>query len=705
MKFKRILIALCALALICVLCLSACKQKEQDGTDSASPAPLGINLSEYTVVRSTDAKQKLAEICVEFAESLSRITDSKINVGNDTNANDAPEILIGDTTRPESAEAKARIEGEGYIITQIGKKIVINASNGMILEDAMNFFLESAITKLSDNTFEIPTEYKSNPYSSLSVLSSGKTDYALIYAKDDEKFNKELAEGVAAKLAKISNGSFTVLPESQKSDAKNHIFIGNIEGLRDTRFNYYQYGVAINGNDIYLCGANRTLLSKSCEAFGTRMSRYGELVKKSTSDITVYYTELFTLSDTELYFDIPLPEGLTPVSMQTRVGGAVLVYQDTEQSVFQAYASSLQSTGFESQMTNENAVGKYALYRKGDNAAYFYYLNETKDFYVTFEKYQDIPTWTSSNKTVSTPTMTQLGYEYTSVKEFISNGMCYITALEDGSYVIVDGGRRDDQKQDLADELYEYLKANNKRADKSIVISAWIITHGHVDHYQTLEFFGQKYGDKVILEYLMYCYPDEIELRHEENSGDGYFTENFDKILASYKGAKAYIPHMGEIFNIKNLFVEIIGTYELLYPQRLDEGNDCCMTFRFTFNKGQSNESTVMFLGDIYADMSSRLEKIYGSYLKSDVVQVAHHGWDNGGSMMLYRKIKADHALWSNCYKHLYADTQESSQGYGVYIRKILESINAHMKFYPTTSISGKPRNTVLTFGNTLTIS
>jgi hypothetical protein len=45
-----------------------------------------------------------------------------------------------------------------------------------------------------------------------------------------------------------------------------------------------------------------------------------------------------------------------------------------------------------------------------------------------------------------------------------------------------------------------------------------------------------------------------------------------------------------------------------------------------------------MFLGDSAVDCSKDLVKMWGSYLKSDIMQAAHHGL-NGGSKLLYVTI------------------------------------------------------------------
>ena len=89
---------------------------------------------------------------------------------------------------------------------------------------------------------------------------------------------------------------------------------------------------------------------------------------------------------------------------------------------------------------------------------------------------------------------------------------------------------------------------------------------------------------------------------------------------------------------------------------------------------------------------------MWGDYLKTDIVQVAHHGWDNGGSQALYEKINANYALWSNSNQHL-----NHSSAYGNYIYRMLRGINSNVLFYANCDNSGNPINTTVTFDGGIT--
>ena len=57
-----------------------------------------------------------------------------------------------------------------------------------------------------------------------------------------------------------------------------------------------------------------------------------------------------------------------------------------------------------------------------------------------------------------------------------------------------------------------------------------------------------------------------------------------------------------------------------------------------------------MFLGDCMQYLCRQIAYIYGDYLKSDVLQVTHHGLI-GGEIGLYKYIDPEVCLWSTSEK------------------------------------------------------
>ena len=87
-------------------------------------------------------------------------------------------------------------------------------------------------------------------------------------------------------------------------------------------------------------------------------------------------------------------------------------------------------------------------------------------------------------------TLTQVGLLY-DVGSF--NGMCYVMRLEDGSFIVTDGGHA---LQKNADRLYRILRKQAPDPD-NIVIAAWIFSHSHGDHSGMFPYFTASYADRV----------------------------------------------------------------------------------------------------------------------------------------------------------------------------------------------------------------
>jgi hypothetical protein len=98
------------------------------------------------------------------------------------------------------------------------------------------------------------------------------------------------------------------------------------------------------------------------------------------------------------------------------------------------------------------------------------------------------------------------------------------------------------------------------------------------------------------------------------------------------------VCHTGQRYYFADAEVEILHTLEDFFPhdiimQSQDPVNGASVVFSVEL-AGQK----IMFLGDSAVDCSKDTLQMWGSYLKSDIMQAAHHGL-NGGSVALYEAI------------------------------------------------------------------
>ena len=220
------------------------------------------------------------------------------------------------------------------------------------------------------------------------------------------------------------------------------------------------------------------------------------------------------------------------------------------------------------------------------------------------------------------------------------NGMCYVVRLNDGSFIVVDGGF------DIAgyeDRIYNILKKQAPDPD-NIVIAAWIITHAHDDHVDVLENFLESYTNKVTIERFICNIPSADQLVDNwsnEKDGNIAYTAKIRKLLDSYRSD---IPmtkaHPGQEFYIRNAKIDILYTVDV-YDKKLADYNNTSVVFKL-----EAEGKSMLFLGD-YDDKGDTIPKLYSaSTLKSDIMQVAHHGLPENSSNAMASIITPNYVFW-----------------------------------------------------------
>jgi hypothetical protein len=141
------------------------------------------------------------------------------------------------------------------------------------------------------------------------------------------------------------------------------------------------------------------------------------------------------------------------------------------------------------------------------------------------------------------------------------------------------------------------------------------------------------------------------------NASDAYgSTETIKPVIANYLTSSTNVikPHTGQIYKFGSSSIEILYTVEDYMPNTVSDLNQTSMVVRFTVG-GQ----TIIALGDILEQAATIICNMHGSYLKSDIVQLAHHG-TTPGTKALYTNINAPILLWPSCASNVKARYQSS---------------------------------------------
>lgn len=341
--------------------------------------------------------------------------------------------------------------------------------------------------------------------------------------------------------------------------------------------------------------------------------------------------------------DIPKYEtiagNMVPIG-STRKGLQICI-QNTTVEECRNYAHTLEEAGFRLYAVNEVSAGSEKAYNK--NLFYtftredvFVFLSWNASILTTrivVEPLQALPATVKPvlmAEDVVVPTITQMQ---------LASGMSYVTQLPDGSFIVMDGGN---YKCGDVQRLYEFMANHSKDGNKP-VIAAWMFTHPHRDHISIAAEFIREHVAHVDIKAFAYQFQDpdwmNTSLESEEEKQGVSRLEN--AIAECYPEAVIYTLHTGQIYYFKGLEIEILCTGDDIYPAVPLTYNDVSAAWRMTFDNGK----TVMILGDCMQRECRQLAHTYGDYLKSDILQVTHHGLI-GGDKGLYQLIDPEICFW-----------------------------------------------------------
>ena len=194
----------------------------------------------FKVIRSTNATDREEALAKTLRNTMRDNFVCKVDIGKDETTEyneDAYEILIGNTNRPESTEAKSVLAASrentayDFIVKVIGRKVCIQAINDEMITIAGNWFSETFCDSIED----------------WSLLT---TDYEFIYSKKFDVVNNQVAG--------TDLGAYTVV----KPLYSDYISIMEIED--HIKF-YENYGYKITYNDDVDAETTYEILLGNCD--------------------------------------------------------------------------------------------------------------------------------------------------------------------------------------------------------------------------------------------------------------------------------------------------------------------------------------------------------------------------------------------------------------------------------------------------------
>ncbi len=201
-------------------------------------------------------------------------------------------------------------------------------------------------------------------------------------------------------------------------------------------------------------------------------------------------------------------------------------------------------------------------------------------------------------------------------------GMGYVFVTDSGRLLVIDGGETERDAETLVSLLEE-------KSDGHPTVDLWIISHAHGDHYGALEIVAKTPALRERLTVSKICACTDIPVSFPEND------QARIAAIPGLLGCTQVTPHAGDVLTVDNLEIRMLYTWED-DPKLADVTSFNRLSLIFTVT---GPEHRMMVIGDSTSTGPSVVrDRTDPTLLKSDFLQLAHHGLD-GGNIGFYRLV------------------------------------------------------------------
>ena len=209
-----------------------------------------------------------------------------------------------------------------------------------------------------------------------------------------------------------------------------------------------------------------------------------------------------------------------------------------------------------------------------------------------------------------------------------SQMMSFVIKTKNGKLIVVDGGLPED-----APHLVETIKSFGTE------VSAWILSHPHSDHGGAFAKIAENGFEGLQINAFYYNIREQAWYDKFESHRAG-MVNTIRNAIAKLPAGVSHMTSKGEVYYVDGIAIHVLNNPYWIESNSI---NNSSVVFRLDFDNG----TRVLFLGDMGPQAGESLKaEVPASELKSDIVQMAHHG-QYGVNKDVYELIAPKVAMWN----------------------------------------------------------
>ena len=514
---------------------------------------------------------------------------------------------------------------------------------------------DTSSTELTVSDTEKSEDDKPEPAKQIEqdIVKDGKALYRVVVADGVDERTRTTIQNFIMDFYNKSKVQLPIVRDSSEVDGDlKEIIIGGTtreDSIAVEHDNYFDYGYK------FLDNGNVVIYGYGEHGLGKMLST---IINGSVKDgkTTTYkgYNKVESSYESD-YAVVPKADFGYVESLYISTNGAHQVtLAKVKESNFADYKSTLESAGFtkHSEIAYDNS-NKFATYKNDKLAVHISWHGKLETFEIVVEELGYLPSATAPSYTKKVDaTLTQM-------KLATGHGMQYVIQLEDGSFIIIDGGVNDATESKA---LMDFLIEKNQGTGNAKPQVTWMFTHAHPDHIALASNFINANKAKFDLN-LVVCNLIEENGIYGSSSFDDNSPDNkkklYNAIDSAFPKAEIMYCHAGQTLYLPSIRIDTLYTHENVYPAKITTVNSTSTIWKFTFSNGQK----FLVLGDTTEhNAQTFLETYETSTIDSDILQAAHHGLNASSGIkyvpQIYTSASPKIVMWATADKDRIANSQ-----------------------------------------------